>query len=105
MTVMPPHPHNNSWMPLFRPLGPCSPSFKAAAAAARAKPSLAAVLRQDRLCVHHIHRRVSGSRGARASKGSFKEPVSVEETQLHHQAAISVEVGTSQTSSEVRSNW
>lgn len=103
MTVMP--PHNSSWVPLFRPLGPCSPSFKGAAAA-RTKPSLADVLRQDRLRVHHIHSRVSGgSRGARASKGSIKEPVSVEETQLHHQAAISVEVGTAWTSSEVRSNW
>ncbi|WVZ82819.1 hypothetical protein U9M48_030035 [Paspalum notatum var. saurae] len=78
-----------AWVPLYRPLGPCSPSFRGAAAEA----SLADVLRQDRLRVRHIHRKASGD-VRRVSKRSHKEPVTVEETQVHHQAAISVGVGT-----------
>jgi hypothetical protein len=95
MAVTP--PHNGSWVPLYHPLGPCSPSYRGAAAAA---PSLADLLRQDRLRAHHIHSKVFGD--FRASKGSYKEPVAVEETQVHHQAAITIEMGTQSTSSQVR---
>lgn len=98
MTVTP--PHNGSWVPLYRPLGPCSPSFRGAAAMAK-PPSLADLLRQDRLRVHHIHRRASGGH-VRESKGSRKEPVTVEETQVHHLASISVEMGTQSMSPQVR---
>ncbi|PAN26089.1 hypothetical protein PAHAL_4G346900 [Panicum hallii] len=89
-------PHNGSWVPLYHPLGPCSPSYRGAAAAA---PSLADLLRQDRLRAHHIHSKVFGD--FRASKGSYKEPVAVEETQVHHQAAITIEMGTQSTSSQM----
>ena len=95
MTVTP--PHNGSWVPLYHPLGPCSPSYRGAAAAAA--PSLADLLRQDRLRAHRIHGKVSG--GFRSSKGSYKEPIAVEETQVHHQAAITIGMGTQSMSSQV----
>ncbi|CAL5050520.1 unnamed protein product [Urochloa decumbens] len=85
-------PHNGSWVPLYRPHGPCSPWFRGAAARAKL-PSLAELLRQDQLRVRHIHRKASGGHFDE-SKGARKEPVTVEETQVHHQAAISVQWGT-----------
>ncbi|KAG2603839.1 hypothetical protein PVAP13_4NG028600 [Panicum virgatum] len=89
-------PHNGSWVPLYHPLGPCSPSYRGAAAAAA--PSLADLLRQDRFRAHRIHGKVSG--GFRSSKGSYKEPVAIEETQVHHQAAITIGMGTQSMSSQ-----
>ncbi|CAN6208952.1 unnamed protein product [Urochloa humidicola] len=83
-------PHNGSWVALYHPLGPCSPSSSAARAK---KPSLAELLRQDRLRVRHIHRKASGGHLGE-SKGSRKDPVTVQETQIHHQAAITVGVGS-----------
>ena len=98
ITVTP--PRNGSWVPLYHPLGPCSPSYRGTLAA---PPSLADLLRQDRLRARHIHGKVSGH--FRESKGSYKEPVAVEETQVHHQAAITIAMGTQSTSSQVRTGF
>ncbi|CAN6215350.1 unnamed protein product [Urochloa humidicola] len=95
--VMP--PHNGSWVPLYHPLGPCSPSSRGAAAAWAKPPSLAELLRQDRLRVRHLHRKASGGH-VDESKGSLKAPVTVQETQVHHgKAGISVRWGTQSTGS------
>ncbi|CAN6179662.1 unnamed protein product [Urochloa humidicola] len=90
-------PHNGSWVPLYHPLGPCSPSFGGTAPTAK-PPSLAELLRQDRLRVRHLHRKASG--GHVDESKAHKDPVTVEETQVHHgKAAISVRWGTQSTGS------
>ncbi|KAJ1253824.1 hypothetical protein BS78_K176100 [Paspalum vaginatum] len=62
--VMPPH-NNGSWVPLYRPLGPCSPPSSSLGASATKPPppppssSLAELLQQDQLRVDDIHKRLS----------------------------------------------
>ncbi|KAL6861620.1 hypothetical protein ACP4OV_017320 [Aristida adscensionis] len=91
-------PHNTGWVPLSRPLGPCSPSSSSSSRAAKARPSLGDLLRQDRLRVADIHRRLSGD--FRELKGSKKQPAVVEETQIHHQSALELKLGTEQRDSQ-----
>nr|CAB3469281.1 unnamed protein product [Digitaria exilis] len=99
MTLLKPHDacsghrvtpsQNGSWVPLYHPLGPCSPSFKGGAARAK-PPSLADLLRQDQLRARHIHRMASGD--FRVSKGSRKSPVWLEESQIHNKQRMGIDV-------------
>ncbi|CAL5044987.1 unnamed protein product [Urochloa decumbens] len=101
MTAISP-PQHGSWVPLYRHLGPCSlpSSFTGAA---KAKPSLADLLRQDQLRVDHIHRRLSESGeavGVSKEGSSVKDPLRFEAAYLHDQPVIQVLLGSQPKSSD-----
>ncbi|CAN6166359.1 unnamed protein product [Urochloa humidicola] len=94
-------PNHGSWVPLYRHLGPCSPSSFTGAAKA-VKPLLADLLHQDQLRVDHIHRRLSesGEDFGVSKKSPVKDPVGFEAAYLHDQPVIQVTLGSQPKSSD-----
>lgn len=87
VTVIP--PHNGSWMPLSRPLGPCSPVSLPGAA----EPSLDDLLRQDQRRVDDILKKLSGDVHDSKDDGD-KPPAELEETQYNYDPTIKSKFGT-----------
>ncbi|KAF8662240.1 hypothetical protein HU200_056442 [Digitaria exilis] len=80
-------PYNGSWVPLSRPMGPCSPLGAAAVA------SLNDLLRQDQLRVDDILKKLSGDVRDNKDDGD-KPPADLEETQYNYDPTIKTKVGT-----------
>ncbi|KAJ1257692.1 hypothetical protein BS78_10G015400, partial [Paspalum vaginatum] len=94
VTVIP--PHRGAWAPLYRHLGPCSPSASAPAPAAKTEPSVADLLRRDQLRVDHIHWRLSED-----ARGSVdRKPVGFEAAHLHDEPVIQVTLGSAKSNSD-----
>nr|CAB3466782.1 unnamed protein product [Digitaria exilis] len=87
-------PHNGSWVPLHRPLGPCSPLFSGAGGPEPPpSSSMAELHHQDVLRVDDIHRRLSGDVGD-DKQGSNKTPMNTQVTQLNGQSTLQANVGS-----------